>query len=76
MSLSLFVDQTPIAEITSELDGPHLRYQEAWRAARGSFPISLSMPLTQPGWPGEAVIPWLMNLLPEGEPLRAMTSWA
>lgn len=73
MSLSLFVDQTQIAEIVAKPDGPQLRYQGEWRAAAGSFPISLSMPLTQPEWPAETVIPWLMNLLPEGEPLRAMT---
>ncbi|KAK0349797.1 hypothetical protein LTR94_031633, partial [Friedmanniomyces endolithicus] len=30
------------------------------------------MPMDQAVWPPEAVVPWLMNLLPEGEPMRAM----
>ncbi|WP_268238458.1 HipA N-terminal domain-containing protein [Novosphingobium indicum] len=38
------------------------------------FPLSLAMPLQSEAYDGKLVLPWLMNLLPEGEPLRAMTS--
>lgn len=73
MSLPLFVDQTLVAQILVGPDGPSLRYEEDWRTAPGAFPISLSMRLSQTDWTAQAAIPWLMNLLPEGEPLRAMT---
>src|SRR5690606_8593473 len=37
------------------------------------YPVSLSAPLSAPTWGADIMVPWLMNLLPEGEPLRAMT---
>ena len=73
MSLSLFADQVLVARVGVDQDGPCLRYDTEWRARPNTFPISLSMPLTQGDWTAEGVVPWLMNLLPEGEPLRAMT---
>lgn len=59
--------------ITSERDGPAFSYDPDWLAAPDSFPVSLSMPLSGAAWGPERVAPWLMNLLPEGEPLRAIT---
>lgn len=73
MSLPLFADQALVAAIHVDQDGPRIVYDEAWRTRRDAFPISLSMPLAQADHAADAVIPWLMNLLPEGEPLRAMT---
>lgn len=40
---------------------------------RRRLPISLTLPLSAADHGAEALVPWLMNLLPEGEPLRAMT---
>jgi serine/threonine-protein kinase HipA len=62
-----------VAMIETDRDGPHIQYDEAWRLADDGFAISLSMPLSTPRHGPEVVVPWLMNLLPEGEPLRAMT---
>lgn len=62
-----------VGTITTGRQGPVLRYDEDWRKDASSFPISLSMPLNEPEWGPERLTPWLMNLLPEGEPLRAMT---
>ncbi len=49
-----------------------LRYASPWLERRDAFPISLSMPLSAEVYGPEIVAPWLMNLLPEGQPLRAM----
>jgi serine/threonine-protein kinase HipA len=68
----LFYRDIPVAEVTPTPTGPVLTYEEAWRASRDAFPVSLSMPRSQATWPPEKVLPWLMNLLPEGEPMRAM----
>lgn len=69
---TLFHRDRPIAEVTPSPAGPTLTYEEAWRASSDAFPVSLSMPMEQTAWPPEVVVPWLMNLLPEGEPMRAM----
>ena len=68
----LFHEDTRVAEIRPTEAGPTLRYAEDWRSRPGAFPVSLSMPLSQAEWPPETALPWLMNLLPEGDPLRAM----
>jgi serine/threonine-protein kinase HipA len=73
MSLPLFAGGRLVATVETAGDGPHLRYDEAWRAAPDAFRISLTMPLTAAEHGPDVAIPWLMNLLPEGEPLRAMT---
>lgn len=73
MSLSIYASDLLVAEIDSDRDGPWIRYNETWRSSRDSFPISLTMPLVAPRHGPEVAVPWLMNLLPEGEPLRAVT---
>ncbi len=70
MSRPIFDDQNLVAVIEPDL---MLRYETSWTSNRNAFPISLSMPLDRAEHPADVVIPWLMNLLPEGEPLRAMT---
>lgn len=69
---TLFHRGTPVAEVAPSPAGPTLIYEEAWRASPDAVPVSLSMPMEQATWPPEVVVPWLMNLLPEGEPMRAM----
>ena len=73
MSLPVFHDQERVAAIETDGGGGSLRYEAHWRADPRAFPVSLSMPLDQAEHPPEVLMPWLMNLLPEGEPLRAMT---
>lgn len=73
MSRAIFAGQDLVAEIDVGEAPLVLRYEPAWVTSRGAFPISLTMPLNRPEHTADVVLPWLMNLLPEGEPLRAMT---
>jgi serine/threonine-protein kinase HipA len=73
MSRPIFDDQNLVAVIETDPAPLVLRYEQSWTADRNAFPISLTMPLDRGEHPADLVIPWLMNLLPEGEPLRAMT---
>ena len=73
MSRKIFDDRDLVAVIETEPAPLVLRYETSWTLNRNAFPISLTMPLARAEHPAEIVIPWLMNLLPEGEPLRAMT---
>ena len=73
MSPPIFADQDMVGEILTDQGAPSLRYEDAWRGGARAFPISLTMPLDRAEHAPEIVVPWLMNLLPEGEPLRAMT---
>ena len=73
MTLPLYLEDRRIAVVEAHRDGPRFHYENDWRQAREGFPISLSMPLDVADHPTEVVAYWLMNLLPEGEPLRAMT---
>jgi serine/threonine-protein kinase HipA len=73
VTLPLYAEDRLVAVIEPDREGPRIHYDEAWRIAGERFPISLSMPLTAPEYGPDIAVPWLMNLLPEGEPLRAMT---
>jgi serine/threonine-protein kinase HipA len=73
MSLPVFFETAEAAVIEATPAGAVLRYAPAWRADPAAIPLSLTMPLAAPEHSPEVVTPWLMNLLPEGEPLRAMT---
>lgn len=73
MELNLHFGSWPIARITADVSATRLIYATDWLASREGFPISLSMPLRSEPYDGAAVISWLMNLLPEGAPFRAMT---
>jgi len=61
-----------VAQIRGEGERWHLQYSPGWLAAPDRFPISLTMPLGEAPFEARTLLPWLMNLLPEGEPLRAM----
>lgn len=69
----MFDGATTVAVIETAGEGPHIRYEPDWQKSAHAFPISLSMPLSIADWGPHIATPWLMNLLPEGEPLRAMT---
>lgn len=71
--LPIFHGAVQVGAILRSAEGPRLVYDELWRSDRETFPISLSLPRSAAEHPPEVVVPWLMNLLPEGEPLRAMT---
>ena len=72
MTHPVFHEAEAVADLTAGPGGPAIIYRPEWLGSPAAFPVSLSMPLTEGAWPAEIVSPWLMNLLPEGDPLRAM----
>lgn len=73
MELPVLFGNRLVATITAGAQQVELEYTADWKVAPDRFPVSLSMPIGETPYPAELVLPWLMNLLPEGEPLRAMT---
>lgn len=73
MELPILYEDHAVATISADRHTTRLVYADAWRNSPDSFPVSLTMPIRPEPYDGELVLPWLMNLLPEGEPLRAMT---
>lgn len=71
--LPVHFEQQRVATIVADAQATTLTYDEAWLGVSNRFPVSLSMPLQHEPHGGERVLPWVMNLLPEGDPLRAMT---
>lgn len=51
-----------------------LRYEEAWRAPEGAFPLSLSLPLTRAEHGDATVRAYLWNLLPDDD--AVLRAWA
>lgn len=73
MDLPVRYEDRLVATISADAKATYLAYADAWGSYADSFPVSLAMPIRPEPYEGEQVLPWLMNLLPEGEPLRAMT---
>lgn len=73
MQLPVHYKDRQVATIVADAGEVRLTYQPDWLGAADRFPISLTMPLGEARYEQDLVLPWLMNLLPEGEPLRAMT---
>jgi len=73
LELPVHYENRLVAKISADPRATRLAYDEAWLSSPDSFPVSLAMPNRPQPYDGEQVLPWLMNLLPEGEPLRAMT---
>ncbi|WP_016744594.1 type II toxin-antitoxin system HipA family toxin [Rhizorhabdus wittichii] len=71
--LPIYYGDRLIATVFADGNTIQLRYDKEWCIARDRFPISLSMPIADEPYGADILVPWLMNLLPEGEPLRAMT---
>ena len=73
MELPVHYEDRLVAMISADAQATRLAYDDTWLSSADRFPVSLAMPLRSEHYDGELVLPWLMNLLPEGEPLRAMT---
>lgn len=73
MMLPVFSNGVNVGEFLPGEAGISFRYADGWPRHRDAFPVSLAMPLDRERAGPEIATPWLMNLLPEGEPLRAMT---
>jgi serine/threonine-protein kinase HipA len=73
VELPVHYEDRLVAMISADAQATRLAYDDTWLSSADRFPVSLAMPLRSEHYDGELVLPWLMNLLPEGEPLRAMT---
>jgi len=73
VDLPVHYEDRLVATISADAQATRLAYTDAWRSSADGFPVSLAMPIRPEPYEGEQVLPWLMNLLPEGEPLRAMS---
>lgn len=73
--LAALIDGRVIAWIGQDSRGRYsLRYEEAWRAADGAFPLSLSLPLTRAEHDDAAVHAYLWNLLPDND--AVLRAWS
>lgn len=72
MTVELYYETFRVGVIEPQSDGPAFFYDARWRATREAFPVSLSMPMDRTRHAPETILPWLMNLLPEGDPLRTV----
>lgn len=72
MDLPVHYEDRLVAMISADAQATRLAYADAWGSSADNFPISLAMPIRPEPYEVDQVLPWLMNLLPEGEPLRAM----
>ncbi|CDO35980.1 HipA N-terminal domain-containing protein [Novosphingobium sp. KN65.2] len=73
MELPIHYEDRPVATISADANATQLAYDAVWLSSPDRFPVSLAMPLQSEAYGAELVLPWLLNLPPEGEPLRAMT---
>lgn len=73
LNLPVLYGDRLVATIVADDGFAQLHYDQRWRTAVDRFPASLSMAISERPHGAEILVPWLMNLLPEGEPLRAMT---
>lgn len=73
MDLPVHYEDRLVATISADAQGTRLAYADAWGSSADNFSVSLAMPIRPEPYEGNRVLPWLINLLPEGEPLRAMT---
>lgn len=69
----VYADGVLAGAIETRPGGAAFVYEDAWLSSAARFPLSLSMPLSAKEWGPDVILPWLMNLLPEGAPLRALT---
>lgn len=72
--LVALLDGRIVGQVRLERNG-RLRfvYDDAWRATRGAYPLSLSMPLAVQEHPDDAIRPYLEGLLPDSE--GALARW-
>jgi serine/threonine-protein kinase HipA len=67
--IPIFYETRKVGTIVLCADGPQFAYDPDWLSAPLAFPISLRMPLGRDAVPSQVLIPWLANLLPEGQTL-------
>ena len=72
VNLPVHFEQRLVGRIDVDRNGPGFTYDPDWVALRGSFPISITMPLKADRIESDIFLPWAANLLPESEQLRTL----
>jgi serine/threonine-protein kinase HipA len=72
VTLPLYFEQRLVGRIDVDRNGPGFTYDTDWLALRGSFPVSITMPLQAPRIAADVFLTWAANLLPESEQLRTL----
>ena len=72
VNLPVYFEQQLVGSIDVDRNGPGFTYEPEWVALRGSFPISITMPLKADRIASDIFLPWAANLLPESEQLRTL----
>ena len=72
VNLPVYFEQRLVGRIDVDRNGPGFTYDPDWVALRGSFPISITMPLKADRIASDVFLPWAANLLPESEQLRTL----
>jgi len=70
--LPVFYEAFLVGTITVGQEGPSFGYAPRWEATGEAFPASVRMPLGSGPFGPDVLMPWLINLLPEGDPLRTV----
>jgi serine/threonine-protein kinase HipA len=72
INLPVYFEQRLVGRIDVDRNGPGFTYDPDWAGLRGSFPISMTMPLKADRIGPDVFLPWAANLLPESEQLRTL----
>lgn len=70
--IPVFYDTIQVGRIDLDTDGPTFVYDPSWIARANAFPLSVLMPIHGGPVPAATLVPWLMNLLPEGNALPTL----
>ena len=74
-TLEIYFRNTHCARLTESTDGAlQFQYLDSW-LEHGRVPVSLTLPLDQVIYRDEQVVPFVANLLPEGDDLRGRLEW-
>ena len=65
VNLPVYFEQRLVGRIDVDRNGPGFTYDPDWIALRGSFPISITMPLKADRIRSDIFLPWAANLLPK-----------
>lgn len=68
----VFYETLLVGMIHTDTRGSCFTYDESWLSRTGSFQISLTMPFGRPVMEHHVIMPWLANLLPEGNDISTI----
>jgi len=73
-SVTVYYEQFAIGSIAVTTNGQlGFQYDSRWLDTKGSFPLSVTMPLSDTRYGDQIVTPWLANLLPEEQQLLTLS---